>query len=249
MYSVFHFPWIVYLKLCTTVLSYLYFMRALSSKFVAKSGIKWGLYEIFPTPAVLVLHPSGNILLHLSWYDCIWMHIIQISVLLKCKHNVKISFILDWKKAANEDKETSSGGSILCKTIKFRDFRKLCAPWKSFKEGDNHPISCAFSQRNGEEDTKEVSILGKAPTILGPNFVQIVQWLLLQRESETQLLIKYPNRNLKAFSSALFGMAKTFEWRIHFNTRLQTDCTTSTTQTSTTPDIHHTMGKKGHPPH
>ena len=98
MYSVFHFPWIVYLKLCTTVLSYLYFMRALSSKFVAKSGIKWGLYEIFPTPAVLVLHPSGNILLHLSWYNCIWMHIIQFSVLLKCKHNVKISFILGWKK-------------------------------------------------------------------------------------------------------------------------------------------------------
>ena len=42
-----------------------------------------------------------------------------------------------------------------------------------FKEGDNHPISWAFSQRNGEEDTKEVSVLGKAPTFLGHNLEQI----------------------------------------------------------------------------
>ena len=34
-------------------------MRALSSKFVAKSGIKWRLYEIFPTPTVLFLHPTS----------------------------------------------------------------------------------------------------------------------------------------------------------------------------------------------
>ena len=83
-----------------------------------------------------------------------------------------------WPSDDSED-EDSGGSSILCKTIKFRDFRKLCAPWKSFKEGDNHPISCAFSQRNGEEDTKEVSILGEAPTILVRNFVQIVLWLFL----------------------------------------------------------------------
>ena len=38
---------------------------------------------------------------------------------------------------------------------------------------------------------------------------------------------------------------------IHMPARLMwmMDCTTSTTQTSTTPDIHHTMGKIGHPPH
>ena len=33
------------------------------------------------------------------------------------------------------DDDGDVGGSILCKTIRFRDFRKLCAPWKSSKKG------------------------------------------------------------------------------------------------------------------
>ena len=33
------------------------------------------------------------------------------------------------------DVDSDVGGSILCKTIRFRDFRKLCAPWKSSKKG------------------------------------------------------------------------------------------------------------------
>ena len=33
------------------------------------------------------------------------------------------------------DGDSDVGGSILCKTIRFRDFRKLCAPWKSSKKG------------------------------------------------------------------------------------------------------------------
>ena len=35
----------------------------------------------------------------------------------------------------NSDGDGEVGGSILCKTIRFRDFRKLCAPWKSSKKG------------------------------------------------------------------------------------------------------------------
>ena len=35
----------------------------------------------------------------------------------------------------NSDDDGDVGGSILCKTIRFRDFRKLCAPWKSSKKG------------------------------------------------------------------------------------------------------------------
>ena len=76
----------------TCLLSYLYFMKALSSKFVAKSGIKWGLYEIFPTPAVLLLHPSGNIFL--SWTIAYWSTLF--NVLLK-------SWIV--KITLNEDEE------------------------------------------------------------------------------------------------------------------------------------------------
>ena len=89
-----HFPRMVYLslKLCITLFSYLNFMRALSSKFVAKSGIKWGLYEIFPTPAVLLLHPSGNIFL--SWTIAYWSTLF--NVLLK-------SWIV--KITLNEDEE------------------------------------------------------------------------------------------------------------------------------------------------
>ena len=145
-YFLFNSRWIVRIirKLCITLLSYLYFMRALSSKFVAKYGIKWGLYEIFPTPAVLVLHPSWNISLCLSW------------VIAKV-----------WPGPSDDSEDEDSGGSsILCKTIKFRDFRKLCAPWKSSKKGIIIQFPAHFRKEIEKRIPKKTVYEGG---LLGPN--------------------------------------------------------------------------------
>ena len=61
----------------------------------------------------------------------------------------------------NGDDDGEVGGSILCKTIRFRDFRKLCAPWKSSKKGIIIQFPAHF-RKEIEKNPKEISVLGQS---------------------------------------------------------------------------------------
>ena len=61
----------------------------------------------------------------------------------------------------NGDDDGDVGGSILCKTIRFRDFRKLCAPWKSSKKGIIIQFPAHF-RKEIEKNPKEISVLGQS---------------------------------------------------------------------------------------
>ena len=66
-----------------------------------------------------------------------------------------------WPSDDSED-EDSGGSSILCKTIKFRDFRKLCAPWKSSKKGIIIQFPAHFRKEIEKRRKEEISVLGQS---------------------------------------------------------------------------------------
>ena len=83
--------------------------------------------------------------------NCILIHIIQcLAQILNCKDNA------EWRW----------GGCILCKTIKFRDFRKLCAPWKSSKKGIIIQFPAHFRKEIEKRIPKKTVYEGG---LLGPN--------------------------------------------------------------------------------
>ena len=95
------------------------------------------------------------------------MHIIQFSAqILKCKHNSSFIQTKNDVKANGNVNEDEEGGCILCKTIKFRDFRKLCAPWKSSKKGIIIQFPAHFRKEIEKRIPKKTVYEGG---LLGPN--------------------------------------------------------------------------------